>query len=276
MNKLLLLWLIPVLLLSCIDPPLEKRVYTEKDIEGYWATYPAIHRSELAATLADNSGITITHSLLRFYNDVCGIEDTIYKVCSDTIHLLEYDFSSRVYLFKPFYQIIFLSKERMCLQELGSGLQTTYYPLFSLTKTSDIFSSIVCYPPRGGYSAKVNHDSLSYFYTPYESDFYSSHFHGQFKARRAEPLWIQRINELYARITSDQILFCRPKPPRLIFLKDNIALYEPSPLYGSLELRGTRGVEFIGSAGDVNNVVVRAIYQEMAAAYTPDERLYRR
>lgn len=125
--------LVTVLLTSCGQPAPEKHTYTEKDVEGYWATYPTLHPSALADIIADSNAF-INESILRFYNDVNGFSDSTYFIKGDSIFVAQYggwgeEFEAK-YLLK--YRIRFASTDRLELLELKTGQFIRLYSLMTL------------------------------------------------------------------------------------------------------------------------------------------------
>lgn len=47
--------LLVIALYACGEPKVEKRVYSAKDIEGYWATNAVIQNSEWTVAIVENS-----------------------------------------------------------------------------------------------------------------------------------------------------------------------------------------------------------------------------
>lgn len=257
-------FLAAVLLFSCDSSQPEKRTYTEKDIEGYWATNNAIQGTQWLDTLSIADG-SINRSFLRFYNDACGMKDTVYHVSGDTVLMRKFDRSKGVLEFIPEYTIVFATKERIILKELSSGLEITYYSLFEIPASNAHVDLIHLEPPSGGTAMELRRDSLTYYRMPFSNDYHADTIDPYpHTALKTDTAWFNRIDAMYARLSPEDILFARSKPTYSVH--ENGGWLEQVGYMYSLEMRGDRGWEMIGSAAYVSNPVIRAIYWELAAA----------
>lgn len=249
---------------SCNEPKQEKRVYTEKDIEGYWATNSVIQSSSLTNSFVSSSTQSVAYTLLRLYNDVCGMADTAYKVKGDTLLLEEYDEKTQKFKFVKTHFIDFVSVERIVLTEIDTRKQITYYSLLSIPNSQDHCESVSVIASRGGMGLEVKRDSVRSIYIPLERDICWFGSSPKSVSYRTDSVWFERINKLYCRVTSDEILFAQEKT-RKTFGIDSEVLVVPVPPGKSLELCGNRGVERVGDGLAVVNPVIRAFYLEMLA-----------
>lgn len=195
---------------------MEKRIYTEKDIEGYWATYLTMHPSLLGERLT-NVPDSLKTNFLRLYNDLNGNVDTTYRVSHDTLLLrnldLNYDYFIATRRFTPSYQILFASEERLVLRSLASGEDITLYSLWQIAADSQSrLDSIICIPLGGGIGLKWTADSLVV-----------AHENSGSMCRGCE-MWVKpfyldvesdevgfnRMSELYSRIIRKDLLWGDP------------------------------------------------------------------
>lgn len=250
-----------VVICSCSEPEPQKRVYTEKDIEGYWATNNAIHGTGWLDSLSV-SDEAISNSFLRFYNDVCGLADTTYLVSDGIISVLDFNYISGELKYVPKYTIAFASKERLMLVEIKCGVEITYYSLYEVPPTHHHFDTIRLYPPLGGLGSEFTIDSLRYYPVPFEEDdnVVACSEYSPRTNRKTDSAIAARIDAMYSRLTSEDILFARSST-------------EFSHGY-TLEMHGSRGLEMIGAAAYISNPLIRAIYWELAAAETHQIREY--
>jgi len=148
--------IVPLLILlvlafsSCSEPQVEKRVYTEKDIEGYWATYPTLHPSVLAEQIAIGND-SINEPFLRLFNDVNGFPDTTFKVIGDSVFITERQdlFYNGKPEFNLKYRIKSISNEKLELWELQTGQFITYYSLETLPENESELNKLEVNPFLG-------------------------------------------------------------------------------------------------------------------------------
>jgi hypothetical protein len=248
---------------SCDDSVIQKRVYTEKDIEGYWATNAAIQNSQWTVAIAENSGKNVQSTFLRLYNEACCRPDTVYKVSNDTLFFPVFNLERRAYDFEPEFRIIFLSIERLVLQELDGGEEVTYYSLMTIPASGETLGTVKLFGMEGIEHCEFNSDSIHYSLQlevsmcPRPSAVYDEQMCSS---------WFSRLQNLYARITSDEILFARNRKLRIVDVYEDAVLYEPMMRTFTMEMTGSRGLERVDDCGNVVNPVLRALHWEVFQA----------
>jgi hypothetical protein len=148
---------------SCREPQPEKRVYTEKDVEGYWMSYPKLHPSSLLDAIAhENDSIT---DFLRLYNDVNGLPDTNYKVDGDILLIKKFvePYFTAPAEFVAKYKILFASRDRIELREIKTARCVTLYSVFALPIKRSASVLIDCIWVSGDMGIKWSGDSLNTF-----------------------------------------------------------------------------------------------------------------
>jgi hypothetical protein len=253
MNKYCLVALIVFALSSCNSEQPEKRIYTEKDIEGYWATDRSMNPSPLKDSLG--TAYAVEDEFLRLYNTCNGIGDTVYKISGDTVLYGCAEWNSDRHLFiqyLPRWIIEFVSRDRLELRDLEAGITRTYYSVFSLPVVgSDLISVEIAGCP----GVLWNHDSV---YSSVRQEFCRG------CGLRALPIWsygsdhssFSRLNELYVRIDREKLLFggralvSQPK-----------AIASPSP-QGAIEMTSSAGRDLVWLS-DCSDPCVRALYAEL-------------
>lgn len=263
MKYLFLLISFGMLMFSCGENTVPRRVYTEKDIEGYWATNSVMQNTTLTLELGLASGNEIHLTFLRLYNNVCGHADTSFQVSGDTLLLAEFDILSRNFELAPSYTIVFSSAERLILKDIKDGVETTFYSLMTLLKTENKCNSAAL-DFGAGWGISIDRDSLKYVYVPYEDDIIRCGPWRPHYKMCTDSLWFERINELYCRLTPNDILFANTPYRHMTFVGE-FTILTPMP-GGNLTLEGTRGLERIGNAESVINPCARAIASEIDAA----------
>lgn len=190
-----------VVICSCGEATPEKRVYTEKDLEGYWATYTTLHPSTLADLLADSNAVA-EKSILRFYNEINGLSDSTYFVRGDSLFIVEYEgWAAEIApKYKLKYRIRFVSHDRLELWELQSGQFITYYSIFDLPqRNTDLVRLEV--NPFGREGFVWSEDSLNSTLSLYERGCYfgvPAIIH-----MSSDSVNFSRINRLYKRVNLD-------------------------------------------------------------------------
>jgi hypothetical protein len=234
------------LLCACSETTPPTRVYTGKDIEGYWATYTALHQSPLLSQMKNDT----FRDFLRLYNDVNGMSDTVYKVHGDTLLLLRLQvrLDQRIWTFAPAYKIVNADRNRLVLKDLNRAEELTFYALADLpaandslinAKIGDRWTALswnkdsiieVCDVPPGVCVMWIRHPGLRL---------------------KAEERSFSRMSSMFARI----------KQRELPFANRNFMVMGLS----NLTLAGNRYEVFISEAGTCTDPCVRAILSEMYA-----------
>lgn len=205
----------------------------------------------------------IERTFIRLYNDACGRPDTTFKVSNDTLFFQIFNLETREYEFEPEFTITFLSSEKLMLKELDSDKEITYCSLMTIPATGETLSAARFYEREGAECCEFNSDSIRYglqdevSMCPRPPNLYND---------IVDSLWFNRLQNLYVRVTPDEILFARNRKLKIVDVYEGAVLYEPMACTFTVEMTGTRGLERIDDCGNVVNPVLRALHWEIYAA----------
>lgn len=222
-----------VALFSCSESNVQKRSYTETDVEGYWATYDHIYTSWLSDEIRTNSQYQNHQSLIRLYNDVCGTVDSTFKVVDNIIMFKRYTAPDQ-YEWHSEYLIEFASNERLMLYNLVSKKSYWFYNLNSIPSSDERIDSLLLSPARNGVAITFQADGLSERYIENDPNliicFSAS---PDISESKFDPIWWRRLENLALRVDVNGMLTCRNRyyRPTLEFV--NGELIDSSPVIPS-------------------------------------------
>jgi hypothetical protein len=139
---------------SCSDPP--KKVFTEKEIEGYWFTDNALHPGRVGEDYFPDSSDVI--DFLNLTNSVNGVEDTLYFIKGDTLWYANERVRSdslRSKMGKKFnkrFLIYFLSANKLILFDLKLKKEVNYYSFYTLPDVTNTDFEYIRYSSYGANS----------------------------------------------------------------------------------------------------------------------------
>ncbi|MCK6639342.1 MAG: hypothetical protein L6Q81_04590 [Bacteroidia bacterium] len=252
-----------VALFSCSESNVQKRSYTETDVEGYWATSSAINQAIWTDALKEYSGNFNTLDFLRLYNNACCRPDTIFTVREDTLYLQCFSLENRDYELKPQFKILFLSFDRMVLLHLATREEITYYSLASIPSSMDSLKKIKFYDRESSEWCLLTGDSIHFALQ--DEVLICRHPPTMYHEKQCSE-WYSRLAGLYSKLTSEEILFAKSRKLAIYESADSEfrqVAYFPS---FTLEISGSRGLERVDDCGNTVNPVLAALYWEVAAA----------
>ncbi len=215
---------------SCSESNVQKRSYTEADVEGYWATYDHIHTSWLSDEIRTNSQYQNHQSLIRLYNDVCGTIDSTFKVVDNVIMFKKYTAPDQ-FEWHSEYLIEFASNERLMLYDLVSEKSYWFYNLNSIPSSDERIDSLLLSPVRNGVAITFQADGLSERYIENDPNLIMC-FSGSpnISESKFDPIWWRRLENLALRVDVNGMLTCRKRyfKPTLEFV--NGELMESTPV----------------------------------------------
>lgn len=245
------------LLCACSETPSPGRVYTGKDIEGYWATYPALHQSSLLSQMKNDT----LRDFIRLYNDVNGNPDQTYRISGDTLFLLKFIGHSlrREWKFFAEFIILFATPDRLVLKEISSGTELIYYSLYDLPAHGEFLDQVAVRPQYEGENLVWNVDTILDSLTYGPGTVCILRIYPPCHYQKTDKVAFQRLQNMYARIDRSNLLFRTLEPPS--------GTTPLTPSAYKLELSGKRHYDVIAPVDNSLDPCVRAILSELNCFY---------
>ena len=241
---------------SCGNASISKKVFADKEVEGYWVTSNLLnHGNAQQLGFKDEKGV---RNLLRLKNSVNGHSDYTYYVKGESLYMLSNNprrdsdgVIKREFAAK--YQIRFVSKERLVLFDYELQKEPTYYSVMTAPLKSKGFTQL-------GFSDNIHVTSDSVYYRKSLALCTYGGIPSFSWKERVEPLdknWKQELEELSKRFSVGSMP-----------LQRNIPDQEQSgspPIENDFWMQSGLQLGVAPVSGKVNDPALLAMYAEMSA-----------